>query len=187
MMPFKIISVTGAHSSVGKTTLCSILLNNLSGFGAIKCTKTPLFTSVIDDQEVILQEDKDTAIMSRSGAEKVVWIKSSGSELEDALDLAMGKMNGLNGVVVEGNSPSRFLSPDLTIFIIGEEGQIKPAARKISEKADITIINCSQNTGSPHVLNHLSTSHGETFRINLIKKQGEIDKFLSYAKKYITG
>ena len=73
------------------------------------------------------------------------------------------------------------------IFIIGEEGQIKPAARKISEKADITIINCSQNTGSPHVLNHLSTSHGETFRINLIKKQGEIDKFLSYAKKYITG
>jgi molybdopterin-guanine dinucleotide biosynthesis protein len=185
-MPFKIISVTGAHSSVGKTTLCSILLNNLNGFGAIKFTKTPLFTSVIDDQDVILQEDKDTAIMSRSGAEKVVWIKSSASELEDALHIAIGKMNGLSGVVVEGNSPSLILSPDLTIFIIGEEGQVKPSAREISEKADIIIINCKENTSSPHLLSSLSNSHAETFRINLIKKQGEIDKFLAYTKKYIT-
>src|SRR3989338_4069034 len=37
----KIISVTGAHSRVGKTTLCSILLNEFKGFGAIKFTKTP--------------------------------------------------------------------------------------------------------------------------------------------------
>ena len=37
----KIISVTGAHSKVGKTTLCSILLNEFKGFGAIKFTKTP--------------------------------------------------------------------------------------------------------------------------------------------------
>jgi len=37
----KIISVTGAHSMVGKTTLCSILLNEFRGFGAIKFTKTP--------------------------------------------------------------------------------------------------------------------------------------------------
>lgn len=37
----KIISVTGAHSMVGKTTLCSILLNEFRGFGAIKFTKMP--------------------------------------------------------------------------------------------------------------------------------------------------
>ena len=123
--------------------------------------------------------------MSRSGAEKVVWIKSSGSELEDALHIAMSKMNGLDGVVVEGNSPANFLSPDLTIFIIGEEGQIKPAAREVSEKADIIIINCRGNTDSPHILNSLSTHNAETFRIDLIKKQGEIDKFLAYTKEYI--
>ena len=45
----KIISVTGAHSGVGKTTLCSILFENLNGFGGIKFTKTSLYTSVIDD------------------------------------------------------------------------------------------------------------------------------------------
>ena len=55
--PFIIISVTGAHSSIGKTTLCSILLKNLKGFGAVKFTKTPLYTSVIEDYDTIMQKD----------------------------------------------------------------------------------------------------------------------------------
>jgi molybdopterin-guanine dinucleotide biosynthesis protein len=73
---FKIISVTGAHSGVGKTTLCAILLNRLAGFGAIKFTKTDMFTSISEDPETILKHGKDTAIMSEAGAEKVIWIQS---------------------------------------------------------------------------------------------------------------
>jgi len=184
-MSFKIISVTGAHSSVGKTTLCSILLENLKGFGAIKFTKTPLYTSVIDDPDVIMQKDKDTAIMSRSGAEKVVWVKSSGSDLENDLSLAMGMMDGLKGVVVEGNSPADYLNPDLIIFIVGEDGQIKPSAREVSEKADVIVINSINNIKDPSSMTSLSQKNALTFRIDLIKKQGEIDKFIAYIKKYI--
>lgn len=184
-MSFKIISVTGAHSSVGKTTLCSILLENLKGFGAIKFTKTHLYTSVIDDPDVIMQKDKDTAIMSRSGAEKVVWVKSSGSNLEDDLSLAMSRMDGLKGVVVEGNSPANCLNPHLIIFIIGEDGQIKPSAREVSEKADIIVINSAKKIKAPSSITTLSQKDALTFRIDLIKKQGEIDKFIAYIKKYI--
>jgi len=179
-MSFRIISVTGAHSKVGKTTLCSILLENLKGFGAIKFTKTLLYTSVTDDPDVIMQKDKDTAIMSRSGAEKVVWVRSSGGDLEDDLHLAMSRMDGLNGVVVEGNSPANCLNPDLIIFIVGEDGQIKPSARETSEKADIIVLNSPGNMKGPSL-----QKNALTFRIDLIKKQGEIDKFIAYIKKYI--
>jgi len=185
-MSLKIISVTGAHSKVGKTTLCSILLENLNGFGAIKFTKTPLYTSVIDDPDVIMQKDKDTAIMSRSGAEKVVWVRSSGSDLENDLHLAMSRMDGLKGVVVEGNSPAHYLTPHLIIFIIGEDGQIKHSAREVSEKADIIIINNGPGKmNGPSLISSSSPKNARTFRIDLIKKQGEIDKFIAYAKKYI--
>ncbi len=184
-MPFKIISVTGAHSKVGKTTLCSIILKNLEGFGAIKCTKSPLYTSVVDDPDVIFQKDKDTAIMSDSGAEKVVWVRSSGNELEDALHIAMGKMEGLNGVVIEGNSPVRFLDPDLIIFIIGQDGEIKPSAAEVSSRADIVVINTDkhmQNQGAP---DPVPAKAVQTFRMGLFNNHGENDKFLAYIKQYI--
>lgn len=184
-MSFKIISVTGAHSSVGKTTLCSVLLENLKGFGAIKFTKTALYTSVIDDPDVIMQQDKDTAIMSRSGAEKVVWVKSSGDDLGNDLGLAISMMDGLEGVVVEGNSPANCLNPDLVIFIVGEDGQIKPSARAVSEKADIIVINSHREINDIPSIATLSKKHARTFRIDLIKKLGEIDKFIAYVKKYI--
>ncbi|RJR15139.1 MAG: hypothetical protein C4581_12930, partial [Nitrospiraceae bacterium] len=178
-MPFKIISVTGAHSKVGKTTLCSILLENLKGFGAIKFTKTPLYTSVIDDPDVIMQKDKDTAVMSRSGAEKVVWVRSSGSDLENDLSLAMSRMDGLKGVVVEGNSPANHLNPDLIIFIIGGDGHIKPSAREVSLKANVIVINSPGELKDHSILTGLSQNNTRIFRIDLIKKQGEIDKFIT--------
>lgn len=182
---FKIISVTGAHSSVGKTTLCSILLENLKGFGAVKFTKTPIYTSVIDNQDVILQEDKDTAVMSRSGAAKVVWIKSDGVELENALNIALGKMTGLSGVIVEGNSPVEFLGPDLIIFVMDHNPDIKQSALKVGKQADIIVFNAEVQAEAPSFHAEMFKKTAKTFRIDLINRKGEIDKFLAYIKKYI--
>ncbi len=182
---FKIISVTGAHSKVGKTTLCTILLKNLAGFGAIKFTKTSLYTSITDDPEIIMQQDKDTAKMSESGAEKVVWVQSDGDDLEDALNLAIGGMGDLDGVVVEGNSPVDFLEPHLLIFIIGKEGQIKPQALKISKKADIIILNSENEVKDRSFLSHLVKKDAELFRIDLKNITGEIDGFLTVVKEKI--
>ncbi len=182
---FKIISVTGAQSKVGKTTLCTILLNQLNRFGAIKFTKSSLYTSITDDPETILQKDKDTAKMHESGAEKVIWIQSDGDELEDALNIAISRMTGLDGVVIEGNSPVDFLEPHLLIFIVGEDGQIKPSALKISKRADIIIINSESKVDNPSFLSPLLKKTTAIFYLNLKNKTGEIDEFLKIVKKKI--
>jgi molybdopterin-guanine dinucleotide biosynthesis protein len=187
--PFKIISVTGAHSSVGKTTLCALLLNSLDNFGAIKFTKTEMFTSISEDPETILQKDKDTAIMSEAGAKKVVWIQSPYDGLEDALNMASLKMEGLNGMVVEGNSPVDFINPHLIIFIIGPDGQIKKSAKKVSKRADIIVINSGEK---PDDLNSVvseikfnNEAEKAIFWIDLLNHTGEIVKFRTYVEKML--
>ena len=180
MKGLKIISVTGAHSGVGKTTLCVLLLKTLKGFGAIKYTRTHLYTSVTDDTELITQKDKDTALMYSAGAEKVVWIRSPSDTLSGALDIALSKMYGLKGVIIEGNSPVRYLTPDLLIFVMGDDYKIKASAKDIKNKAHVIVLNRSTHPVSPN------TRCPPTFRIDLKRGTGEIDKFLEYIKEYIS-
>ncbi len=210
----KIISVTGAHSRVGKTTLCSILLNEFKGFGAIKFTKKPQtvdyrpqttdnktpngsaeFAEVselrtpnsllIDDINILNQKGKDTAIFLESGAGRVIWIQSSYYELENILKTALGKMADLEGVVIEGNSPVDFLNPHLIIFIIGVDGEIKPSALKVSKKADIIIINSEKHVKKLSFLSTVGRKGAKVFYINLLNRKGELDKFLCFVKEKI--
>lgn len=183
--PFIIISVTGAHSSVGKTTLCAMLLKELKGFGAIKFTRTPLYTSLIDDEEVLKQNGKDTAIMYGAGAERVLWIKSPGEDgLGQVLDEALQRMKGLNGVVVEGNSPVDFLNPHLVIFIIAQDGEVKPSALKVAGRADVLVYNCGKDVmhvGLPVPMRE----DVRVFSIDLIGKKGEFDELISFIKERV--
>jgi hypothetical protein len=183
----KKISVTGAHSSCGKTTLASILLKNIAGFGAIKFTRTSLHTSVTDDPGEIMQKSKDTAILSESGAEHVVWIQSPAENLKDALQIAVSKLGHLRGIVVEGNSPVDYLDPDLVIFVIGEEGRIKPSAERVSKRADVVVVNTDKDPCDLHFVSSLGQEKAKIFQIDLMHKTGEIDKFITYVKKYISG
>ena len=182
---FRTISVTGAHSKVGKTTLCTILLENLKGFGAIKFTKTPFYTSVTDDLAVINQKNTDTAKMSRAGAEKVVWIQDPGEGLEDALNIALSGMTGLAGVVVEGNSPVDFLAPHLLIFITGEDGQIKPSAMGLSKRADIIVVNSETQIKDPPISASLLKENTEVFSIDLKNRKGEVNGLIACVNKII--
>lgn len=183
---FKIISVTGAHSGVGKTTLCAVLLENLKNFGGIKFTKTSLYTSVVNDINILSEDGKDTAIFLKAGAEKVIWIQSpGGDELEDALNVALARMTGLKGVVVEGNSPLVFLKPHLIIFIIGPNGEVKPSALEVCRKADIIVINSETKISDLSLLPPELQEHSKIFWIDLLGKKGEIDKFIACSKQYI--
>ena len=186
MSKFRIISVTGAHSKVGKTTLCSILLKNLKGFGAIKFTKTSLYEKIVEDPEIITQKDTDTGIMSEAGAEKVVWIQSPSEKLEDPLNIALGKMTGLKGVIIEGNSPVDYMEPDLILFIIGDDGQIKPSAVELSKKADIIIISTRKDFENPPLPASVHNEKIEVFRIDLANKEGEIDKLIAHINNIFT-
>jgi molybdopterin-guanine dinucleotide biosynthesis protein len=182
---FKIISVTGAHSKVGKTTLCSILLKEFQGFGAIKFTKTSSHPSLVDDVKILKQKGKDTAIMCESGAERVLWIQSPRHRLKGLLENALDRMKDLKGVIVEGNSPVDFLNPHLVIFIIGQDGQIKSSALHLSKRADVLIINSNKQVkGLP---SNISINNKKVFWIDLIKKKGEMDEFLCFVKEKITG
>jgi len=183
-LPF-IISVTGACSNVGKTTLCSILLGELKGFGAVKFTKTDMYTSIIDDLGILSQKGKDTAVMIEAGAEKVIWIKSPRHGITDALDIAFSKLYGLKGFIVEGNSPVDFLNPSLVIFIINPDGEIKPSAVEVCKRAEIVIINSDKEIQEPGFSTAIFPESAVFFRINLKNKKGEIGKFLSHVKRKI--
>jgi len=219
--PF-IISVTGAHSRVGKTTLCSILLKELKGFGAIKFTKRPQRTKhplpnpppsrgragvgggtpnslLIDDLNILNHKGKDTSLFLEAGARRVLWIQSPSRSaarqdngLEYLLKVAISRMRDLQGVIIEGNSPVDFITPSLIIFIIREKGEIKPSAIKISEKADIVIINSekriSERIRTKKKIPSLSVEGRKgkkVFWIDLIRKKGEIDEFLYFVKERI--
>jgi molybdopterin-guanine dinucleotide biosynthesis protein len=181
-----IISVTGAHSGIGKTALCSILLRELKGFGAIKFTKTSVFASIVDDEDVLNQKGKDTAMFLESGAQRVLWIQSPYHELKNLLNIALNKMIDLKGVVIEGNSPVDFLNPHLIIFVIELNGEIKPSAIKASKKADIIIINSEKRLRGHPFLSTIGQREMRVFWIDLLRRRGELDEFLCFVKERIS-
>jgi molybdopterin-guanine dinucleotide biosynthesis protein len=182
--PF-IISVTGAHSKVGKTSLCSILLGELKEFGAVKFTKTSLYTSLTDNINTLSTPGKDTAVFLDSGARRVVWIQSPYRELKSALEVAMSRMTGLSGVVVEGNSPVDFLNPHLIIFIIDPGGEVKPSAVPVIKKADIIVINSDKHNKNLSFTDTFGRKNVKAFWINLQKRKGELHEFLCFVKERI--
>jgi len=134
-----VICVGGAHSGCGKTTVAENLLRLLGGsWCAIKYTKTAFYTSVCRSTEAA--EDKDTSRLRRAGAGDVIWIQAPDTALEEPVDLAVNMLAHCKGIVVEGNAPIEFLSPDVVIFVFGKDtGRLKPSAPSILKKADIII------------------------------------------------
>jgi molybdopterin-guanine dinucleotide biosynthesis protein len=136
-----IIGIGGAYSGIGKTTLASLILQRLEGWGAIKYTKTGLYCSLVDDIETLSEKGKDTKIFLDSGAEKVMWVQSSYDNLPESLNMAVESLSYLKGIIIEGNSAIEVLKPDVVIFISGAgEGEFKKGAEKILKMADIVIL-----------------------------------------------
>ncbi len=146
-----IIGVGGGHSGAGKTTIASMLLSALSSesrtpgasrrWGAIKYTKTALFTSLIDDRAILEKKDKDTGKMLEAGAEEVLWIKGPRKEIKETVSIAIDRLSHLDGIIVEGNSAIEFSNPDIVIFILGFRGEEieKASALRLIKHADIVV------------------------------------------------
>ncbi len=159
-----LIGVGGTHSGAGKTTVAVALLLHLSGknvqsgknvlppgrrlpaagaltrWGAIKYTKTDLYTSLIDDKAVLEQPDKDTGKLISAGAGEVLWIQGPRDEIEETVSIAIDRLSHLDGIVIEGNSAIEFSNPDIVIFILGLSGNIeKPSANRLIKRADIIV------------------------------------------------
>lgn len=109
-------------------------------WGAVKYTKTELFTSLIDDRDVLSEKDKDTGRFIKAGAEGVVWVKAPSESLAEVLPLALERLSGLEGLVIEGNSAIEFLKPDIVIFIFGNDKRNwKTGIENLAGMADIII------------------------------------------------
>lgn len=135
-----LIGIGGAHSGCGKTTFALLILQRVKGLGAIKYTKTSLYSSVTDDIEVLSQEGKDTKRMLDSGAEKVLWVKSSYDDLPETLRMAIGDLSHLKSIIIEGNSAVEVLQTDIVIFIAGTDTErFKENADSILKRANIVI------------------------------------------------
>lgn len=138
----KVITVSGAHKGVGKTMLTEILLRNLPGFAAIKITMTDLHTSVSSDEEELMVPEKDTCRMKQSGAEKVVWVKSTEKSLPEAMEHALSLTGNSKEVLIEGNSILKYINPTIAFFVIDSTmRQMKPSRISALKKADFCVVN----------------------------------------------
>jgi len=145
-MTMKLLSITGGHSGVGKTSLAGLILKEIKGFSAIKVTKTELFTSITMDEEVISEKGKDSCILKESGADKVIWVRSTYNDLKECLTQALSMIGNEGDVIIEGNSPMDFIEPDIVIFVIRDNlTGLKPSGRKALERADLIVINTESN------------------------------------------
>ena len=133
----RVITVSGNHSGIGKTTLVEHLLRQLRGWSALKVTvikkgpcpkeipcgvcdeqKAPYV--IIFDPKVINQKGKDTQRMASAGAKKVLWLKATPGGLKDGLKQALRRFRATPGVVIEGTSILKYLKPDFGIYIYGK-------------------------------------------------------------------
>lgn len=138
----KVITVSGAHKGVGKTAMIELLLKNLSGFAAIKITMSNLYAIVSDNEEEIMMPEKDTFRMKKSGAKKVVWVRTTEKLLVEAMGQALGMINNPKGLLIEGNSILNHLNPTIAFFVIDSTmGRMKPSRITALKKADVCIIN----------------------------------------------
>jgi len=134
-----IIGISGAYSGAGKTTIATLILQRLKGWGAIKYTKTEIYCSVTDDVAILSQEGKDTKRLLDSRAEKVLWVQSPSADLKEILPIAVDKLFDLEGIIVEGNSAVKVLKPHIVVFVSGDKKEFKEGAEKTLGMADIVI------------------------------------------------
>jgi molybdopterin-guanine dinucleotide biosynthesis protein len=165
MKPF-IIGIGGAHSKAGKTTVACQILKRLNGWGAIKYTKTSLFTSIIDSPEILKQENKDTSRLINAGARAVLWVQSPTEKLKEVLQIAIDRLSHLKGIIIEGNSAVAASKPDIVVFVSGSE-RLKRGAEKILCMADVVIFGKNPPKKTPKTVERFRLNNEEEY-VNFI-------------------
>jgi molybdopterin-guanine dinucleotide biosynthesis protein len=169
-----IIGIGGGHSGAGKTTVACEILKKVEGWGAIKFTKTSFYNSITDDRKVLSEKGKDTGRLLGAGAEKVLWVQSSGDELSETASMAVQMLSNLPGIVVEGNSMIEVLTPDIVIFVAGSRERFKPGAEKVLGMADIVITDEELPQGLPERTERFHSADVESCIEHIVGRVKEI-------------
>jgi hypothetical protein len=149
----KVITVSGSHKGVGKTALSEILLSTLPHFNAIKITMTSRDIGLYDDEEHLMMADTDTYRMKKSGAEKVVWIRTTEVEITDLMLKALDRVGDTHRLLIEGNSILHYINPTLACFVTtGSIDNMKTSRIQALEKADLCVLNLMDNCFDTNLL-----------------------------------
>ncbi len=190
-MKKKIIALCGAHSGCGKTYIAELLLRNLQGrWAAIKYTRTAFYTTVSEPTASGDIKGKDTWRMKQAGAEKVIWVQSPQDQLKEPLEVALSMVGDVQGVIIEGNSPIEFFSPDVVIFVFGEDqSRIKESAQGLLSRADIVVTRGGGDFSGKSPAIDITTPEAETELIRRVevalmkdKKDRLIERIQSLSK-----
>lgn len=150
------ITVSGAHSGVGKTTVVERLLEELKGWSCLKvtllhngscptgrdcgaCDKMSSRFSIVSDKKITEERGKDTWRFKKAGAKKVLWLKAKPEGLRQGLKQALFKMRRARGIIIEGTSILKYLKPDLAIFVKRDNSLLKDSAKEILKKVDLIL------------------------------------------------
>lgn len=148
-----IVAVGGFTSDSGKTTLVCELLGRLPGWEAIKvsrghyrscgrdphaCCISPMLgeePSVRSGRAETYAHGKDTGRYWDAGASNVHWAVVTDKQVGEGVRTALGRVES-EGVLVEGNSLLRHLTPDFFLMVARPDVlKIKPTARRALSKA----------------------------------------------------
>lgn len=153
----RIITVSGAHSSVGKTRVAEMLLRRLKGWSALKvtvlhkglcptgrgacgvCDRLSSKFSIVSDKKTIEEKGKDTYRFKKAGAKEVFWLRAKPEGLRQGLKEAVSRFKGSPGLIIEGTSILKYLNPDMAIFVKREHSILKDSAQRVLKKIDLTL------------------------------------------------
>jgi molybdopterin-guanine dinucleotide biosynthesis protein len=183
-----VIGVGGFTSEVGKTTLLCELLKAFPGWEAIKTTRGHYRSCGKDPQaccvshlladEPLVQSDrkftyspgKDTGRYWEAGAANVHWVIATDEQIDKGIKLAVSRVK-TEGVFIEGNSFSRYVTPDCFVMV-SRAGQlkIKSTAKQVLDRVsafylsgdssveDVTLLSASRWFPKAHSLSIFRSS-----------------------------
>ncbi len=189
----KVITVSGSHKGVGKTALSEILLANLPHFTAIKITMTSREIGLYEDDEHLMVADTDTFRMKKSGAEKVLWIRTTEDEITDLMVEALKRVGDKNRLLIEGNTILRYINPTLACFVTTASiDTMKPSRITALEKADLCVLNLwnyPNDCGTLRKKIKKVNPSIEFFSFNLIdqthRNGTELKRFIAFVQEFL--
>jgi hypothetical protein len=159
-----LIGVGGSYRGVGKTTFAALILQTFTQWGAIKYTPAPLYRSIIEDIGILSQEGKDTKRFLDAGAEKTLWVHAPQGDLDALLPVAIDRLSGLQGILIEGNSAIMCAKPECVIFVCGDESaRYKKSASALLSLADVILFDTFIPPDTPPQAKRFKKEHVTAF------------------------
>ena len=152
----KIITVSGAHSNVGKTTFIEWLLKKLKGWSCLKvtvlhkgncpvgriCTACEKLSSkffIVHEKSVLQEKGKDTQRFKAAGAKDVLWLRAKPNGLREGIVKSISRFKNSKGLIIEGTSVLKYLDPDIAILIKKRDSLLKDSAKDVFKKVDLIL------------------------------------------------